>query len=179
MGIEECYGMRFGRLPECPGCEYREYCKDAGDPPLLSNDAGGFDMDRIAAIPQEPPQRLTKKYTTADMARILRFFLDIDAYAQTCRKKWKMATRMREILFFKITNPDISLRRLGEKYGISKQAVSMGMNRIIKQIPELEPIFRNRPTYNLWRETSKLHHLYDPNSRGKKKKYKLAISPNT
>lgn len=50
--ISNCYGMYFGKLPECSACGYKRHCGKAGDPPPLSTNP----------LPDELNERILSRY---------------------------------------------------------------------------------------------------------------------
>lgn len=134
----DCYGRLYGRKEECAKCELADYCKDAGDPPLISS----INIDKVpCAAKKEPEQEIEHpKYTLSQLAELLRIVIDLED------------PRIRNILRLKISNPDISLSKIGKRYNISKQAIEKDIKLAIKYCPALSVVLCNRPLYNRWRK---------------------------
>lgn len=139
----ECYGRKFDRLEECAQCEFREYCRTAGDPPLLSH-INADDLPLKAKTPSDPEEHPSGEltYTTAQMVEVIRIMVELSD------------DRIREIIRLKLANPDISLSEIGEKFNISKQAVDKEVKRAVEFCPPLSVILCNRPMYNRWRSNA-------------------------
>lgn len=72
----DCYGRLHGRKEECAKCELADYCKDAGDPPLISS----INIDKVpCAAKKEPEQEIEHpKYTLSQLAELLRIVIDLE-----------------------------------------------------------------------------------------------------
>ncbi|MBR2365380.1 MAG: helix-turn-helix domain-containing protein [Lentisphaeria bacterium] len=134
----DCYGKRFKKTEQCKTCELAEYCKDAGDPPLISH----INADNLPLQAQKTEEEIKEEpliYTVSQMVEIIRMLIELED------------PRIRTILKLKLANPDISLSEIGEKYGVSKQAIDKDIKLAIAFCPALEVVLCNRPLYNRWR----------------------------
>lgn len=147
-----CYGQKFGRLDKCRICEYAEYCRSARDitaetdvsfdDVAYSEEFASTPATGYRAVPIEPDIPI---YSLNQMNEVIRRLVDLED------------NRIRDILRAKFENPDISYSQIGEKYGVSKQAIHQYINRAIKYCPELAPVIQNRPGYNSWRRSGNPH----------------------
>lgn len=136
----DCYGKRYNKKDQCKTCELAEYCKDAGDPPLISHiNTDDLPLQSKTPISQEEDKEEPLAYTVSQMVEIIRLLIELDD------------PRIRTILKLKLSNPDISLSEIGEKYGVSKQAIDKDIKLAIAFCPALEVVLCNRPLYNRWR----------------------------
>ena len=137
----ECYGSYSKQRDTCKQCELRDYCRDAGDIPLLQN-IGEFardvDIDRIPAADNRP-RREKPKYTRSDVLHVARIILNLEHPG------------IRVILKMKMRDPDISLSQIGDQFGITKQAIYKTICRYCDTYPFLSGLLQNRPLYNRWR----------------------------
>ena len=145
----ECYGTKsYGRKEQCATCELAAYCKDAGDPPLISQ----IDIDTVK-IPVEPAEPIDTEespspgateplYTTEQLSDLIITLIELaDDY------------RIREIIKQKIRTPDISLQQIAEKFNVRKQAIGKEIQTVVRAYPILKLVLQNRPLYNRWRKT--------------------------
>ena len=136
----DCYGKRFNKTEQCKSCSLAEYCKDAGDPPLISH----INSDNLPLQAKKTPlpediQDEPLAYTVSQMVEIIRVLIELDD------------PRIRSILKMKLANPDVTLSEIGSHYGISKQAIDKDIKLAIAFCPALEVVLCNRPLYNRWR----------------------------
>ena len=150
----DCYGRAYGKKTMCAECEAAQYCRDAGDPPLISS--VNIDNVQCSAEKEDEPEEEKPLYTAAQLAELLRIVIDLDD------------DRIRDILRMKIENPDISLSRIGKKYNISKQAVEKDIKLAVRFCPALSVVLCNRPLYNRWRKNIR-HAGGIPRRRAKKR----------
>ena len=137
----ECYGSYSAKRITCKDCKLREYCRDAGDIPLLHNTRDfvrDCDLDRIPAAAGGQPKRETPKYTRKDVLYVTKIIISIEH------------PEIRYILKMKIQNPDISLSQIANQFGITKQAVYKTICRYCDTYPFLSGLLQNRPLYNRW-----------------------------
>ena len=146
----ECYGTKsYGRKEQCKTCDMAAYCKDAGDPPFISQ----IDIDTVK-IPVEPTEPIDPEespspgtsqeplYTTAQLSDLIITLIDLaDDY------------RIREIIKQKIRNPDVSLQQIAERFNVRKQAIGKEIQTVVRAYPILKLVLQNRPLYNRWRKT--------------------------
>lgn len=139
----ECYGRSFNRREQCSQCELRDYCRDAGDIPLLNE--GKDDEERLLRVPAPPAAssqttREKPKFSRNDVIHVARIILSLDA------------PEIIVLLRMKLENPDISLSQIGDQFGITKQGVYKTIARYCSIYPFLSCILQNRPLYNRWRQ---------------------------
>ena len=136
----DCYGRKFDRLEECTQCEFREYCRTASDPPLLSHiNADDLPLKAKSASDPEEDDSGELRYTSSQMVEVIRLLIELSD------------DRIREIIRLKLSDPDISLADIGRKFNISKQAVDKEIKLAIEFCPALAVVLTNRPMYNKWR----------------------------
>lgn len=136
--IQECYGDHYGKLPECKTCKYAEYCREAGDPAIISQIQ--YDDSRSAPLTEKIPLSEPEHTYTADqMAELFRRLIYLDD------------PRLRKIIQMKLENPSVSFSEIGRHYGITKQAIHQYVKTAVEYFPELKVILQNRPIYNRWR----------------------------
>ena len=121
----------------------RDYCRDAGDIPLLNE--GKDDEARLLRVPAPPAaasqtMREKPKFSRNDVIHAARIILSLDA------------PEIIVLLRMKLENPDISLSQIGDQFGITKQGVYKTIARYCSIYPFLSSILQNRPLYNRWRQ---------------------------
>lgn len=136
----ECYGKSYNRKELCKTCDLASYCREAGDPPLISHiNADALPLQAKKAPLPEEIQEEPLAYTVSQMIEVIRLLIELDD------------PRIRTILKLKLSDPDISLSEIGEKYGVSKQAIDKDIKLAVAFCPALEVVLCNRPLYNRWR----------------------------
>lgn len=132
-----CYGYSYGKIPECQGCPCGEYCKDAGNPPLISASLNGSRVKRLMDEEQGEQtenrfeQEQTRSYTRADLLEVINFLASLDQASL-------------EILNQKLTNPTLNISELARWRGTSRQAMHKMVERKIEKYPELAAVVTYR-----------------------------------
>lgn len=141
--MENCYGKYPGK-PEgkCRRCEQRNWCKDAGNLPLLSNTMGRYNENyqgdesreeaeerRAAELRKLRGEEL--RYSRNDLLEVIVYMLELDPLTL-------------ELLNAKIKEPDISLSEIARRRNISRQAVQQALLRKCRENPELSRLLNNR-----------------------------------
>ena len=134
--VMKCYGRYFDRLQDCRKCQYRKFCADAGDVPLLPRERSvqADSVDELAAagplpfdMNSTPPPAEERKYTRQELLEVIGFMVRLD-----------LSTL--EFLGEKIAHPEFGYADLARKRNISRQAVHKFIRQRCKKIPELESI---------------------------------------
>ena len=141
--MENCYG-NYPKAPgaKCRRCAQREWCKAAGNPPLLSNTMGRFNENyqddecreeaeerRSAALRKMRGEQL--RYSRNDLLEVIVYMLELDPMTL-------------ELLNTKIKEPDISLSEIARRRKTSRQAVQQALLRKCRENPELSRLLNNR-----------------------------------
>lgn len=132
-----CYGKKFGQREECRDCQYRKWCRDAADLPLIGRmkefkntvDVSTEDV-AIGDKAEELPV-----YTVTDMAMVLRWALTVR----------QIGGGDLQIILTKLNMPGMSLAEIGKRRGMSRMGVLHRVEAILKQFPELDGVLRNHP----------------------------------
>lgn len=131
-----CYGYFRSSEDTCRACQYSAYCKDSTE---INGITSGYEElnGSETATPQAPEAE--RRYTRNHLMQLTRFLLQISE------------PKIQRLVMEKLEFPDVSLSSLGQKYGVTKQAIGKSLKRIAEKYPELDAILRNKPRYNLWR----------------------------
>lgn len=138
-----CYG-RYSVNPQsdCVSCTYREWCRNAADPELLSDRMAVFDEDLQDQEARELAEELSQtrkrklngeklEYSRNDLLEVIVYMLHLDSLAL-------------ELLSEKIHDPDITLSDIARKRNTSRQAVQQALRRKCRENPEIARLLANR-----------------------------------
>jgi hypothetical protein len=133
----KCYGLKFDKTEECRGCQYREWCEEAADLPLIGRlkaftNTVDTSTEEIAAIDDETKD--VAVYTASEMATVIRWCLTVRTIKGSDL----------QLVIMKLLEPGISLAEIGKRRGISRQGVMQRINVVLRQFPELTTVLRNR-----------------------------------
>lgn len=140
--ISTCYGKWYKRIDECETCpkKYKNYCKDARNPHLITDETVNFDdVSYSADVASHKPEidfdipADTEKliYSKKDLLELLSFMCSLDPQAL-------------DILEEKLRDADIGISQIAKRKRRSRQAIHQFIQRRCEEIPELEAILRNR-----------------------------------
>lgn len=132
----KCYGKEFNKREDCRACEYREWCKEAADLPLIGRMkefTNTVDVSTEDAALRDEPEKPV--YTVTDMAMVLRWALSVR----------RMRGSDLQIVLTKLYMPGISLAEIGRRRGMTRMGVLHRVEAILKEYPELTGILRNHP----------------------------------
>ena len=140
----ECYGRLYKKLDKCTRCRYTEYCRAARNPGLMVDAGTSFEKveyseeiaeiatEGAASIPETIGQPKEKPiYTKADLLEVISFLVCLDPTTLS-------------ILNAKFGNPDVQFSEIARESGVSRQAIHKLVLSRCQEIPELEPLLRNR-----------------------------------
>ena len=140
----ECYGRLYKKLDKCTRCRYTEYCRAARNPGLMVDAGTSFEKveyseeiaeiatEGAASIPEAIDQPKEKPiYTKADLLEVISFLVCLDPTTLS-------------ILNAKFGNPDVQFSEIARESGVSRQAIHKLVLSRCQEIPELEPLLRNR-----------------------------------
>ena len=132
-----CYAREYNRKNECVSCKLKEYCREAGDPPLISEQnsiffpAGRFDphmpdcRNRMRELEQD------RRYSRADLCEVIGFMASLDSSSL-------------ELLNQKLADPSLNISDLAARRGVSRQAMHKMVTARLQKIPELAAIITYR-----------------------------------
>ncbi len=134
----KCYGNYNKRSKKCTKCEMSKYCAEAADPELLSNSQTSYEKidyaEEFADQPNTGNQSIKPEvmyYSHKDMLELISFMVCMDS--QTL-----------QILDKKLNDPTVSFSDMARDMKVSRQAVHKYVKKRCEEIPELEPLLRNR-----------------------------------
>ncbi len=145
-----CYGHYDPLRGECSGCQYADYCRDAGDIPLLADSSlKAFSLNENREIPELPCHEddsssngensgewmKKESYTRSDMLEMICFLLALDDTTL-------------EYLEKKIQIPTLHFADLARDRAISRQAVHKFIRQKCERIPELAVMLKTRKQLN-------------------------------
>ena len=140
--ISNCYGMYFGKLPECLACGHKRHCGKAGDPPPLSINPLPDELnERILSEYHRPTgnryghAERDRRYSRADLLEVITFMAALDI-------------RSLELISRKLADPDLNLSELAERRGVSRQAMHKMVRQRLERIPELAAVLTYRKHKN-------------------------------
>lgn len=140
--ISNCYGLYFGKLPECGGCGYKRHCRTAGDLPLLSPNPLPDELnERILTRHRRPTDNRyrraeqDRRYSRADLLEVIIFMAALDI-------------RSLELITRKMADPDLNISELAERRGVSRQAMHKMVRQRLERIPELAAVLAFRKHKN-------------------------------
>jgi predicted DNA-binding protein YlxM (UPF0122 family) len=138
----ECYGKIFNKKSECSKCNLKKWCKEASDPPKLSQQMKNWDdlseltnpftneQEYDPYIKNRKFDEIKKIYTQNDLLEVIGFLVALD-------------TQTLEILDSKLGNSGITFSEIGRRRGVTRQAVHKFIKKKCAQIPELSTILQN------------------------------------
>ena len=144
--ISTCYAKWYNRIDKCKTCpvKIKNYCRDARNPRLLTEegkentvnyDDVAYSADIASHAPETdfdiPHNTEELLYSKKDLLELLSFMCTLDE-------------RTLELLDEKLQDPDINISTIARKNKLSRQSVHQLIQRRCADIPELEPILRNR-----------------------------------
>lgn len=140
----ECYGRLYKKLDKCTRCRYTDWCRAARNPSLMVDAGTAFEKveyseeiaeiatEGAASIPETIDQPKEKPiYTKADLLEVISFLVCLDPTTLS-------------ILNAKFSNPDVQFSEIARESGVSRQAIHKLVLSRCQEIPELEPLLRNR-----------------------------------
>ena len=138
----DCYGRLFNKRTTCELCKLSQWCKNASDPPLLSQQMVDWNVVSEVVIPanmivEHPAGEMSLNkgmnqnlYSRDDLLEVIGFLLSLD-------------TQTLDMLDSKVGNPGISFSEIARQRGVSRQAVHNFIKKKCAQIPELSIILQN------------------------------------
>ncbi len=152
-----CYGNDYGRHAECRRCEYKRWCRSAGELPLLRNSMGEYN-EELGANPsgtlQHPADwaaRDTEKNTQAEKKREEKTY----THEELCFVIASMMELNYETLVMlaeKLQYPMLTMKGLARHCRISRQTVYQRIHSCCQKMPEFRDIFRIRERPHLQKE---------------------------
>lgn len=140
--VRNCYGLFYGKLPECTACSHKRYCCRANDPaPLAANPLPEELNERILTQHRRPSGNRYRqaeqdhRYSRADLLEVITFMAALDF-------------RSLELISRKLTEPDLNLSDLAERRGVSRQAMHKMVRQRLERIPELAAVLTYRKHKN-------------------------------
>ncbi|MBN2640519.1 MAG: hypothetical protein JXR78_02580 [Victivallales bacterium] len=136
----KCYGNYKSKSKRCSVCELKKFCEESLDPELLDSRMTTFENIEYAeeyACEQAPPSDEARNktelmcYSRLDMLEMISFMVCMDS--QTLH-----------MLDQKLNNPSVNFSDMARNMKISRQAVHKFIKKRCEEIPELEPLLRNR-----------------------------------
>lgn len=140
----ECYGRLYKKLDKCTRCKFTEFCKAARNPGLMVDAGTSFEKveysEEIAEIATEGAASILEAidqpkekpiYTKSDLLEVISFLVCLDPTTLS-------------ILNAKFGNPDVQFSEIARESGVSRQAIHKLVLSRCQEIPELEPLLRNR-----------------------------------
>lgn len=151
--VKKCYGRYHSSRHACGECAYVPWCKEAGDLKVDKNlkqlSSVIFDP-AYAAMPEvyDEEEDSMRNEVNGALAEFIAGIhnLDIDKKLKegTAKKALDIFERIcsfpemtRMITLEKFIHPELSYRRIGDKFGMRKQSVAKHLERAIRKIPEL------------------------------------------
>lgn len=133
-----CYGNYNSGEEDCKRCSYKDYCKEAGDPVLLSDSMPSYN-DGIKTLlsrsidfedlDESPDHGKLECYSRSDLLEVISFMLSLDQ-------------RTLDYLDELIKSPGITFQGLAAKRNISRQAVHKYLKKQCRKIPEISALLR-------------------------------------
>lgn len=130
----KCYGRWYGRLQACGKCRYRQFCAEAGDPPLILRERSiradtVDDLPDPAPPPDAPPETAPdeRRYTRQELLEVIGFMVRLDVSTL-------------QFLEEKFGHPEFGYADLARRRNISRQAVHKFIRQRCRKIPELESV---------------------------------------
>jgi len=134
----KCYGNYKKRSKNCSECKLSSYCAEAADPDLLCSSQTSYENIDYAEEYADQPEVETKSvkpevmcYSHKDMLELISFMVCMD-------------TQTLQFLDKKLHDPTVSFSDMARDMEISRQAVHKFVKKRCEEIPELEPLLRNR-----------------------------------
>ena len=132
-----CYAREYNRKNECISCKLKEYCREAGDPPLISEQnsvffpAGRFDPHMPDCRNRMRELERDRRYSRADLCEVIGFMASLDSSSL-------------ELLNQKLADPSLNISDLAARRGVSRQAMPKMVTARLQRIPELAAIITYR-----------------------------------
>lgn len=153
-----CYGHDYGRHTECRRCEYKRWCRSAGEPPLLRRSMGEYNeeigenppgalrhpADFPAVPPEPPPAKETAKttdrtYTHDELCLVIASLMELNYDTLV-------------MLAEKLQYPMLTMQGLARRCRITRQTVYQRIHSCCRKMPEFRDIFQVRERPRLQKE---------------------------